>query len=1032
MLTTLLAASLVRLLPMMKPYDLRCEALSQPLAIGTTAPRFAWKLETAAEGSRDLRQSGYEIWVGSSPGSRDLWDSGRVKSSATYAIAYQGKPLTSNQQCYWQVRVFDQRGGDSGWSGSQVFGVGLLSPTDWKAEWIGFDQPRDEEIHNDLLDDGGNWIWGEGNRAVLVRDFDLKSVPETAAMRITCDDMFSLKINGEQVASTDGKDDSWRRPLLLDVKSYLKAGHNRIEVTAEDTGGSKGLIAGLRILTAEGETLDIRTDQKWKALSASGQEQEVAMLGQYGAGPWGKISPEKLTLPPTRLLRNEFKLTKPVIRAMLYGSALGLAEFKLNGKLVSNNLFVPGWSDYTKRVYVESFDVTRFHHQGDNAIGIELGDGWYSGYVGYGRHRDLYGWKTRALAQLQIEYADGSTQVVATSPTWRGSTGPRLYSDFLMGESYDAAKEQDGWSEPGFSEAGWSPVSTGSEVKPALEMFPGQPVRAYQVLKAKDIWESAPDTYVLDLGQNMAGFARLELKGMESGQKLTLRFAERLNPDRTIYTANLRGALATDVYVCKGTPTEAWTPAFTFHGFQYIEITGLGHKPSADEVTGIAISSATPTTGTIETSDAMINQLVSNAWWTQRMNFIDIPTDCPQRDERLGWTGDAQAYIRTATMFTDVHPFFKKWLVALDDAQRADGQFPMVAPLKVAEGDGGPAWADAGVICPWTIYDVYGDRELLERHYPQMKKFIEFCVKRSKPDLTPPDQYHCFGDWLNIGDDTPHDVIYSAYFAGSTRLVAQAAHVLGKTADAKHFDQLYQKLRKVFQKAYVKPDGTVLSNSQCAYVLALAFDLLDGENVQKAADHLVANIEQRGWHLSTGFVGTRDIMNVLSKIGRNDVAFRLLHNTTFPSWGFTIKNGATSIWERWDGWTPDKGFQDPGMNSFAHYAFGAVVGWMFAQPAGIMNLDAGFGKIRIAPEIDPNLTFLKSSYDSVRGKIVSNWQVGNGTFDMHVEVPPNVQAEVVVPYEHATAKGLKGVSKGGQTIFRVGSGTYSFSAKLKP
>ncbi len=532
---------------------------------------------------------------------------------------------------------------------------------------------------------------------------------------------------------------------------------------------------------------------------------------------------------------------------------------------------------------------------------------------------------------------------------------------------------------------------------------------------------------MLDMGQNLAGFVRIKVKG-QKGQKITLRFAERLNPDGTFYTTNLRGARAIDTYICKGEGVETWAPRFTFHGFQFVEVTGLGHKPSADEVVAIAISSDTPNVGSFTTSDAMINKLVKNAWWTQRMNFIDVPTDCPQRDERLGWTGDAQAYVRTATMLTDVQPFFTKWLESLDDAQREDGQYPMVAPLKVAGDDGGPAWADAGVICPWVIYDAYDDPDLLAKHYPQMKKFIEFCVKRSTPDLLPPKQFHCFGDWLSINANTPHEVIYTAYFAGSARIVGQAAKALGKLEEAQYYEELYRKVRSAFQKAYVQSDGRVHGDTQCGYVLALAFDLLDEPQAKAAADRLVADIERRGWHLSTGFVGTRDIMHVLSKIGRNDVAFRLLHNKTFPSWGFTIVNGATSIWERWDGWTPEKGFQDPGMNSFAHYAFGAVVGWMFDQPAGIRNISPGYANVLVAPQLDPNLKWLRSSYDSVRGPIVSEWSVNGKKLSMKVVIPPNVRATVVVPAANASSG--QGINSQGDGTFHVGSGEYTFTGDL--
>ena len=358
----------------------------------------------------------------------------------------------------------------------------------------------------------------------------------------------------------------------------------------------------------------------------------------------------------------------------------------------------------------------------------------------------------------------------------------------------------------------------------------------------------------------------------------------------------------------------------------------------------MAISSDTPVVGRFASSDEMLNKLHGNIYWTQRANFIDMPTDCPQRDERLGWTGDAQVYVRTATLNTDVEAFFTKWLVDLDDGQRADGQFPMVAPVKVANDDGGPAWADAGVICPWTIYEVYGDRRILEQHYPAMKRFVDFCAKRSTPELLPPAQYHAFGDWLSIGADTPREIIYTAYFAQSTRLLARAAEVLGQAEDAAKYRAQYDQIKQSFNKAYVAEDGRIRGDTQTCYVLALAFDLLDEAKAAQAAAHLVADIEKHDWHLSTGFIGTKDLMLVLAKIGRNDVAYRLIHNDTFPSWGFSIKQGATSIWERWDGWTPEKGFQDAGMNSFAHYSFGAVYQWMVENIGGIRSDGAGLSK----------------------------------------------------------------------------------------
>jgi alpha-L-rhamnosidase len=485
-----------------------------------------------------------------------------------------------------------------------------------------------------------------------------------------------------------------------------------------------------------------------------------------------------------------------------------------------------------------------------------------------------------------------------------------------------------------------------------------------------------------------------------------------------------------------------WEPRFTFHGFQYVEITGLTAPPTNDTITGIALSSDTPVVGTFETSDAMLNQLHSNILHTQRSNFIDIPTDCPQRDERLGWTADAQVYLNAAILNADVQAFFDKWLVDLIDSQRDDGQFPEVAPSKPAGSDGGPAWADAGTIAPWAIYQAYGDKKVLERQYPSMKKFIAFCKDRSTAELLPPEKFHCFGDWLSINADTPKDVIYLAYFAHSTNLTAKAARVLGYEVDAKQYEDLFAKIKASFHKAYIAADGRIKGDTQTCYVLAIAFDLVDGADRDAAAKYLVENIEARGNHLSTGFLGTKELMLVLSQIGRQDVAFKLLHNTTFPSWGFSITQGATSIWERWDGWTPEKGFQDPGMNSFAHYSFGAVYQWMAENIGGIHAINGAAKTITIAPQLDPKLTWAKTGYHSPRGDIKTDWKVDGDKLTLNVVVPTNVKATIVVPASDArtvreggkplvNANGVAGfeLRKNGVAI-EVGGGEYRFESTI--
>jgi alpha-L-rhamnosidase len=1053
-LLAMVAATSLQAAGTLVPVALRCEYLESPAGITVERPRLSWKLQAAREGLRDLRQSAFRVLVASKPadlkeGRADIWDSGRVASSNSIHVEYEGKPLVSNRVYWWTVRVWDQDGNPSAWSKPSNWSTGLFRPCDWKAQWIGFDEPLAKRADEPSFR-GAKWIGhpdDNPDQAPKAHRFfrhecQVPAGVSEARLLVTADDQFVLELNGKEVAHSDGKQDAWRRPVALDAKNHLRTGTNRIQLRTENAAvGHSGLVLKLSMRHADGTWTHVVTNKAWQvSATQDGVFVPARELFSFGDGPWGWVGTSALFLPPPRYLRKEFEASRPVRRAVLFASALGNADFQLNGKKVGDEFFLPGWTDYEKRVYYRAYDVTKAIKRGRNALGAILADGWYAGYVGYGGRREHYGDKPRALAQLAIEYADGTNETIATDRSWRASTGPLLEADFLMGETYDARKELAGWDAPGYDDSSWKSVDVGAATKVGvLEGFPGNPVRAYAEVKPKTIVSDPkkPDAYVLDLGQNLAGFVRIKVRG-KPGQKIVLRFAERLNPDGTIYTTNLRGARTVDNYICKGQGEEVWQPRFTFHGFQYVEVSGLGSKPKPEDVVGIALSSDTARVGTLETSDPMLNQLVSNAWWTQRMNFIDIPTDCPQRDERLGWTGDAQAYIRTATYYDDVQAFFTKWLVTLDDGQRADGQYPMVAPVKVAGDDGGPAWADAGVICPWTIYDVYGDKRLLARHYPQMKKFVEFCRARSTAELLPPEKFHCFGDWVSINAATPNEVIYTAYFAYSSSLLAQAARVLGHLQDAREYEDLSRRVKAAFNRAYVSPEGVVKGDTQCAYVLALSFDLVESEMAKKCAERLVADIEKRGWKLSTGFVGTRDIMHALTKIGRNDVAFRLLHSTEFPSWGFTIKNGATSIWERWDGWTPEKGFQDPGMNSFAHYAFGAVVGWMFDQLPGIRNLEPGFAKVRIAPAIDPNLKWVKGSYDSIRGKIVCEWEyrASPGSLTMRVIVPTNTAAEVHVPVAEGgqvrAPFGLKPVRReGSSAVFEVGSGTYEFRSSWR-
>ena len=785
---------------------------------------------------------------------------------------------------------------------------------------------------------------------------------------------------------------------------------------------------------------------KWSMGVLGADQWDIAWIGfdkpRIDAESVHKIEKLDYLLVPPRFLRKEFRVDKPVKRATLYVSALGNYEMSINGRSVGDDYFAPGWTDYKIRVYYNTYDVTPMVNEGTNAIGGVLADGWYAGHIGWGKKRDHYGKNPRLSGQIVIEHQDGSATVVATDSSWKANTGPMLESDFLAGETYDGRLEMDGWDKAGFDASGWFGVDVTERIAIKVEAYPTAGVKVFQEIKPLSVTEPVKGNFVFDMGTNFAGFARLKVKG-KKGTKITLRFGERLKADGTVYTANLRKARVIDTYICKGTGVEIWQPKFTFHGFQYVGMTGFPGKPGKGAITGVELTSATPVAGSFECSDPRLNQLYHNICQTQRANFVDIPTDCPQRDERMGWTGDAQAYIRTACLNTDVQSFFRKWFVALMDTQDKDGDLPKVAPRigKSVGGSGGPAWADAGIICPWAIYEVYGDKTVLEKHYDAMAKFVRFR-ERSAPDHLAPKEFHCYGDWLNIEADTPKDVIYTAYTAGDAQIMAKVAAVLGKDKDVEKYNKLYEDIKLAFNKAYVNQDGIIKGNTQTAYILALWFDLVDGAMKEKAARHLIERIKERNWHLSTGFVGTRDLMHVLSKIGRTDVAYRLLFTDTYPSWLFPVKNGATSIWERWNSWTPEKGFGDTGMNSFSHYTYGAVGQWMFENIGGIKSEGPGYKKIVIKPYITDKLSWAKTSYDCIRGTIVSDWSVRDGKFKWSVQIPAGATATVYVPAIDAAVATESGNTLGytrgvtferfenGYAICNVSSGLYRFASKL--
>lgn len=1041
---------------------LRCEYRVQPLGIDAVQPRLSWEMRDTRRGAA---QTAYQVLVASSAeklaaDQGDLWDSGRVATSDSAQIVYAGRPLVSRMQCFWKVRLWDAEGKATVYSQPASWSMGLLEPKDIEARWIGCPGPMVHPSKPASLGlEGCQWVWAEEpgvdplRNVSQCRRFFRGTVSLPAGRRVTralflltADDAFDFSVNGK----TTLKGADCKKTYTADVTNRLTEPVNVLGVVVTNLStGPAGLIGKLQVDFAEGEPLVVPIDERWKTSLEADKDQwrkpdydvsswtPAKTIAKLGAEPWPQVAPSTGDVLGCPQFRKEFSVTQPIRRATVYASALGLYRLQINGRPVGDDYFTPDWTDYKKRIYYNTYDVTELvRANGPNALGATLAAGWYAGAIGWESQRFIYGTDPKLLVQLELELADGTRQVIASDGSWKTAFGPYLEGEFLAGECYDARQETPGWSEPGFSDGVWKAVSVSDAIDARLQAFPGVTVQETGQIRPIEIREPAPGVFIFDLGQNFAGVPRLKVKGPK-GTIVRMRFAEILNPDGSLYTTNLRGARAHDTYILKGEGEEVYQPRFTFHGFRYVEVSGYPGRPTKEALTGIALNSATPLVGTFQCSSPMVNQLYSNIVWTQRANFISVPTDCPQRDERLGWTGDAQVFIRAATYNADTAAFFTKWLVDLEDSQTKDGAFPDVAPFVLKLGTGTAAWADAGTICPWTAYYVYNDTRLLARHYDAMVRWVEYIRKSRRILLRPAKGY---GDWLSIKDETPKDLLGTAYFAYSTDLTAKAARVLGKEEDAQKYEALFNEIKAAFNEAYVSEDGHLKGNTQTGYVLALWFNLLPEEKRAAAQRYLVEHIEGRGMHLATGFNGTAYLMPTLAAIGRNDVAYKLLLNDTFPSWGYSIKHGATSIWERWDGWTAEKGFQDPGMNSFAHYSFGAVARWMFQTVAGIDTDGPGFQRLLIRPELGPELSWVKASYRSLHGLIATEWKTSDQGLTLDVTVPANTTATVYVPAADAArvteggrpASQAEGVTflraEAGKAIYQVGAGQYHFAA----
>ena len=790
-------------------------------------------------------------------------------------------------------------------------------------------------------------------------------------------------------------------------------------------------------------------ESKWSSVSYW----EMGLLSQSEwKAKWIEMESDTSRYSPSPHFRKEFQITRTISSARVYVTSHGFYELQLNGKKVGDQVLTPGWTSYGKRLQYQVYDVTKMLSKGSNAIGAVLGDGWYRGTLAWGNNWAIYGKRLGILFQLKIKYTDGSEAMIVSDDTWKASNdGAIRMNDIYNGETYDANKKLSGWSNSGYDDKNWKSVKIGDYNNTNLIASEGSPVRKIQEIKPVKIFKTPKGNLIVDMGQNMVGWLRLKVSG-NKGTVITLRHAEVMDKSGEFYTTNLRAAKCQLTYTLAGTGEETYEPRFTFMGFRFVEVTGFPGELTTDNLTGVVVHSDMSVTGHYECSNALINQLQHNIQWGQKGNFVDVPTDCPQRDERLGWTGDAQAFCRTAAYNMDVSSFFTKWLKDVAADQKPGGEVPDVIPDILNKQNSittqpSAGWGDVCIIAPWTMYLIYGDKNFLENQYQSMKAWVEYIRKAAGESYIWKGGSK-YGDWLfyhppvnnhtEADGYTEHDFIATAFYAYSTSILAEAAKALGKTDDARIYADLFNKIKEVFINEYVTKAGRVGTNSQTSYVLALKFNLLPENLRSKAAEFLSDDIKGRDNHLSTGFLGTPYLCHVLSDNGYTETAYDLLLQESYPSWLYPVKMGATTIWERWDGEKTDSTFEDPGMNSFNHYAYGAIGDWMYRVSAGIETMGPGYKHIIIQPHPTNKLTYSKASFDSPYGTIVSGWEKKAGKVIVKVKLPANTSATIILPAasQDKIIEGGKALTQNiylkdiktsdNKVIMQAGSGEYTF------
>ncbi len=1050
------------------PEGLTVEYMTDPVGLETQLPRLSWKLQAADVSARDLLQTGYHVLVASSSDKLrrdegDLWDSGRVVSAQSLNVVYRGRPLKTSQRCYWKVRVWDNLGGGpSAWSGVSRWIMGVVRPDDWKAEWIGPNAVTRPDF--DLR--GAKWIWlGDAeslDKAAAGKRYFRKvfEVPQGAGgkpvtLAITADDEYDVFINGELATKTWGHLNKWRWMRFVDVSKFIKPGRNLIAAMVKNSSpGPTGLLALLEFT----DGLTVVTDNSWTAVASASDGwngkaegfdapgwRQAAVAGAPDCEPWGKIVRRQETVSPA--FEKRFKAAKRVSQATLHITGLGYYEASLNGTRIGNKVLDPAPTKFDKRVLYSTYELSGMVKRGDNTIKVLLGHGWYDVRSVAVWNFDNAPWRDfpRMIAQLDMVYTDGTRETVVSDGTWRQVASPVGFDCIREGEVIGMAPPAEPELEKTEIMAEIVPAPAGRLTASAMP-----PSVIAQELKPVAVRELRAGVWLVDFGQNMAGWIRLKVKGQSAGDVITVRYGEKVNEDGSLslkgtdahfrYPASFRvlpgGWFQVDRFVCDGSKEQVYEPRFTYNGFQYAEIHGLNQAPTAENVTACVIHTDFKRAGSFECENALLNRLQDATIWTYQSNFVNgYPTDCPHR-EKNGWTGDAQLASEQAMYNFQNVAAYNKWIADIMDERRTDGNFAGIIPTSGwgYKWGNGPAWDSALMVIPWMLYVYQGDLRALEVAYPAMVKYVEYMTSRRTVEGL---LKHGLGDWIPVTSKTPVEVTSTGYYYLDAQIVSRVAELLGHQDEAQRYAELAASIREAFNEHIYKGDGLYSIGSQTAQSCVLHQGLAPDSERVKIEDKLVEAVQKTGLMPDFGVLGSKYIFRSLSEAGRSDLAFKMLCQDAHSSFGNWIKRGATTLWEDWN--------EGASRN---HIMFGDFSAWCYQYLGGI-RLDekvstvaekvdpqsVAFKSFIIRPEPVEGLGWFKAEHDSAYGMIRSSWKKEGGKFCLEVEVPVNTAATVYLPVKPGT-EGVEAdvepsATDGDRMAFKVGSGRYSFTAPLR-